>query len=116
MHTQVDSNETRLPQPQPPPASAEQASLTDASNPTATQPNLVPDGFSESPRGPLPVIRTPWYKALPKPLPLWAFLGSSVAIILVFVVLLVTASDCAAVAVRVGIVSGILALMLFPVT
>ncbi len=116
MQHQDESHETPLPPPQPPPASAEQASLTDASNPTATQPNLVPDGFSESPRGPLPVIRTPWYKALPKPLPLWAFLGSSVAIILVFVVLLVTGSDWAAGAVRVGIVAGILALMVLLVT
>jgi len=116
MQHQGESHETPLPPPQPPPVSAEQASLTDASNPTATQPNLVPDGFSESPIGPLPVIRRPWYKALPKLLPRWAFIGSSVAVIVVFVVLLVTGSDWAAGAVRVGIVAGILALVVLLVT
>ena len=113
MQDQDESHETPLPPPQLPPANAEQASFIDASNPTPTQPNLALDGFSESPRGPLPVIHTPWYTALPKPLPLWACIGSSVAVILV---LLVTGSDWASGAMRVGIVAGILALVVLLVT
>jgi hypothetical protein len=116
MQHQDESHETPLPPPQPLPVNAEQASLTDASNPTPTQPNLALDGFSESPIEPFPVIRTPWYKALPKPLPLWAFIGSIIAVILVFVVLLVTGSDWASGAMRVGIVAGILALVVLLVT
>jgi len=121
MQHQDESHETPLPPPQPPSVNAEQVSLTDATSPTisqepATQPNLAPDGFSESPRGPLPVIHKHWYKALPNPLPRWAFIGSSVAVVLVFVVLLVTGSDWAAGAILVGIVAGILALVVFLVT
>jgi hypothetical protein len=102
--------------PQPPPASAEQPSLTDATYPTATQPNLAPNGVSESPTGTHPVMRKPWYTALPKPLPRWAFIGSIVAVILVFAVLLLMGSDWAAGAVPVGIVAGSLALVVLLVT
>jgi outer membrane protein assembly factor BamD (BamD/ComL family) len=75
-----------------------------------------PYGAPEAPSTPPPVVREPWYRALPKPMPLWAFIGSIVAVILVFVVLLVTASDWAAGAVRVGIVAGILAVVIALVT
>jgi hypothetical protein len=105
----------------PPPAYTGQASATGQAYPPisqtpASQPNLAPDGFSNSPTGPLPVIRKPWYKALPRPLPLWAFIGSIVAVVLLFVVLLLTGSDWAAGAAHVGIVAGILALVITLVT
>lgn len=65
---------------------------------------------------PPPVVRDPWYRVLPKPIPLWAFIGSIVAVVLLFVVLQLTGSDWAIGASRVGIVAGILALIVLLVT
>ncbi len=98
-----------------PPSVTGQAYPTISQTPVS-QPDLAPDGFSNSPTGPLPVIRKPWYKALPRPLPLWAFIGSIIAVVLVFVVLLLTGSDWAAGASHMGIVAGILALVITLVT
>jgi len=58
------------------------------------------------------MVREPWYKALPKPMPLWAFIGSIVVVVLLLVVLQLTGSDWAAGATRVGIVAGILAMVI----
>jgi len=64
-----------------------------------------------SPITPPPVVREPWYKTLPNPMPLWAFIGSIVAVVLLLVVLQLTGSDWAAGAKQMGIVAGILALV-----
>ena len=80
--------------------------------PPASQPNLPPNGAPEAPPTLPPAEREPWYKALPRPLPLWAFIGSIVAVVVVLVVLEITGSDWAVGATRVGIVAGILALVI----
>jgi TolA-binding protein len=77
-----------------------------------TKPYLPPYGAPEAPPTPPPTIEEPWYKVLPKPMPLWAFIGSIVAVVVLLVVLQVTGSDWAAGAERVGIVAGILALVI----
>lgn len=105
----------------PPPAYTGQEPGTDETYSTisqtqTSQQNLDSDDFSKSPTGPLPMIRKPWYKALPRPLPLWAFIGSIVAVVVVLVVLEITGSDWAVGGTRVGIVAGILALVITLVT
>jgi hypothetical protein len=76
------------------------------------QTSQPPYGQPVAPLTPPPVVREPWYKALPKPLPLWAFIGSIVAVVVLLVVLFLTGSDWANGAVRVGIVAGILAVVI----
>ena len=63
-----------------------------------------------------PPSKTPWYRVLPKPIPLWAFIGSIVAVVLLFVVLQLTGSDWATGASHVGIIAGILALLILLIT
>jgi tetratricopeptide (TPR) repeat protein len=79
--------------------------------PLLLQPDQPPHDHPEAPTTPLPLVREPWYRALPKPMPLWAFIGSIVAVVLLFVVLQLTGSDWAAGAMHVGIVAAILALV-----
>jgi tetratricopeptide (TPR) repeat protein len=75
-----------------------------------------PYGQPVAPLTPPPVVRDPWYRVLPKPIPLWAFIGSIVAVVLLFVVLQLTGSDWAAGAMHVGIIAGILALVILLIT
>jgi len=71
----------------------------------------------ESPTTPFsPIVREPWYRAFAKPLPLWAFIGSIVVVIVLLVVLQLTGSDWAAGAKHVGIAAGIIAIVLVIVT
>lgn len=100
----------------PQPAYAEQSSSSSENDQTLLQmpplqPGHPPYDHLEGPSTPPPVVREPWYRALPKPMPLWAFIGCIVAVILLLVVLQLTGSDWAAGAMRVGIVAGVLALV-----
>jgi hypothetical protein len=79
-------------------------------------PTPPPYGYPQAPLTPPPVVREPWYKALRKPMPIWAFIGSIVAVVLLLVVLQLTGSDWAAGAKQMGIVAGILALVILLVT
>jgi hypothetical protein len=95
----------------PQPAYLEQASPTINNFQTGPQ---MPPFQSVTPS--TPPSKTPWFKGLSKPIPLWAFIGSIVAVVLLFVVLQLTSSDWAAGAMRVGIVAGVLALIVLLVT
>jgi len=77
------------------------------------QPDQPPYDYDHSggPSTPPPVVREPWYRALPKPMPIWALVGCIVAVIVLLVVLQLTGSDWAAGAMHVGIVAGIVALL-----
>jgi len=76
-----------------------------------------PPGPVESPTAPLPPVeRGPWYRAFARPLPLWAFIGSIVVVIVLLVVLQLTGSDWAAGAKHVGIAAGVIAVVLVIVT
>src|SRR5258708_8624672 len=77
-----------------------------------TKPYLPPYSAPEASPTPPPTMQEPWYKVLPKSMPLWVFIGSIVAVVVLLVVLQVTGSDWAAGAERVGIVAGILALVI----
>ncbi len=69
-----------------------------------------------APSAPPPKVRQPWYKALSKPMPIWALIGSIVLVALLLIVLQLTGSDWAAGATRVGIGAGILALVILLIT
>ncbi|HEX9134118.1 MAG TPA: hypothetical protein VF844_17635, partial [Ktedonobacteraceae bacterium] len=80
------------------------------------QPNQPPYAHPEAPSTPPPRVRQPWYKAVSKPIPIWALIGSIVLVAILLIVLQLTGSDWAAGATRVGIVAGILALVVLLVT
>lgn len=65
---------------------------------------------------PTPVVREPQVRRLVKPLPLWAFILSIVVAVAIFAVLFLTGSDWAAGAMRIGIVSGILVILILLAT
>jgi hypothetical protein len=89
-----------------------QVSMSDNPPIEPTTPFLPPYGASEAPPTPPPSVQEPRYKVLTRSMPLWAFIGSIVAVVVLLVVLQVTGSDWAAGAERVGIVAGILALVI----
>ncbi len=98
------------------PAYAEQSSSSIENDQTLPQmpplqPGQPPYDHPEGPSTPPPVVREPWYRALPKPMPIWAFIVCIVAVILLLVLLQLTGSDWAAGAMRVGIVAGTVALV-----
>ncbi|HEY6286602.1 MAG TPA: zinc-ribbon domain-containing protein [Ktedonobacteraceae bacterium] len=80
------------------------------------QSNQPPYGHPGAPPIPPSAVRQPWYKSLSKPMPIWAFIGSILVVILLLIVVQVTGSDWAVGAMRVGIVAGILALVVVLVT
>lgn len=80
------------------------------------QPNQPPSVSPQAPFTPPPVARQPWYKALPKPMPIWALIGCIVVVVLVLVVLQLMGSDWAAGAKQMGIAAGIIALGVLLVT
>ncbi len=80
------------------------------------QPNQSPYAYPQAPLTPPPVVRQPWYKALPKPMPIWALIGCIVIVVLLLAVLQLTGSDWAEGAKQMGIVAGILALIVVLVT
>src|SRR2546426_200433 len=65
---------------------------------------------------PSPISQQPTYNTASKPIPLRILIGSIVLVALLLVVLQLTGSDWATGAMRVGIVAGILALVIFIVT
>ncbi len=97
------------------PADSDQ-SLSSIDTHQTWQTDESPYGQPVAPLTPPPEVRDPWYRVLPKPIPLWAFIGSIVVVVLLFVVLQLTGSDWAAGATRVGIVAGILALVILLIT
>lgn len=84
-------------------------------NPTL-QPNQPLYVSPQAPLTPPRVARQPWYKALPKPMPIWALIGCIVVVVLVLVVLQLRGSDWAAGAKQMGIAAGIIALVVLLVT
>ena len=80
------------------------------------QPNQPLYVYPERPSAAPSVVRQPWYKVLPKPMPIWALIGCIVVVVLLLVVLQLTGSDWAAGAKQMGIVAGILALVVLLVT
>jgi tetratricopeptide (TPR) repeat protein len=72
--------------------------------------------FKQASSTPPSRTRQPWYKAMSKPMPIWALIGCIVLVALLLVMLQLTGSDWAAGAMRVCIVSGILALVILFIT
>jgi tetratricopeptide (TPR) repeat protein len=79
-------------------------------------PDQPPYVAPQAPFTPPPLGRQTWYKALPKPIPIWALIGCTVIVVLALVVAQLTGSDWADGAKRVGIVAGILAVVVLLVT
>jgi hypothetical protein len=95
----------------PEPAYLEQAPPTINNYQTGPQ---MPSFQSVTPS--TPSSKTPWYKGLSKPMPIWALIGSILLVTVLLVLLLLSGSDWATGAMRVGIVAGILALMILLIT
>ena len=69
-----------------------------------------------APAAPPTVVRIPWYRTLAKPLPLLAFIGSIILVVLLLVILQITGSDWAVGALHLGITAGIIAVLIVLVT
>ena len=103
------------------PAYAEQSFTTiDDNQPIPQYPPLQPNQplyvRPQAPSTPPPRARQPWYKAMSKPMPIWAFVGCIILVVLLLSVLQLTGSDWAAGATRVGIAAGIIALVVLLIT
>jgi hypothetical protein len=97
-------------------SSSPQVLVSDNPSIEPTEPFSPLQGVPEAPTTPPPAVQEPWYRVLAKSIPLWAFIGSIVAVVILLVVLQLTGSDWAAGAERVGIVAGILALVIVVAT